>query len=91
MQSKQIDLNIQESKSNSVFVAGWRPFVGWVCGFALMYNYILRNIIEYLLAVFSPNTLFPPHLSMSELLTLLTGILGFGYLRSKEKKEGTSK
>lgn len=87
---KQIELNIQEAKSTSTFVAGWRPFVGWVCGLSLAYNFIIRDFIEYMILIFKPDFVPPPTLQIAELFALLTGMLGFGYLRSKDKKEGTS-
>jgi len=45
---KQIEVNIQEAQHQSVFVAGWRPFVGWICGLGLAYQAILHNLIEWL-------------------------------------------
>lgn len=76
----QNEVNKIEAQHRSIFVAGWRPFIGWVCGVALLYNFILRDIIAWL----SPN-IMPPALQMEHLLTVLLGMLGLGGLRTYEK------
>ena len=45
----QIQLNKQEAAHKNIFVAGWRPFVGWTCGIALAYHFVLSPIIETIL------------------------------------------
>lgn len=77
---KQIEVNIQEAKHKSIWVAGWRPFIGWVCGSALAYQFILRDFIS---VIFSLNEL--PQLNISQLVTILTAMLGFGTMRTYEK------
>lgn len=76
----QNEVNKIEAQHRSIFVAGWRPFIGWVCGVALLYNFILRDIIAWA----SPN-IMPPALQMDHLLTVLLGMLGLGGLRTYEK------
>jgi hypothetical protein len=76
----QNEVNKIEAQHRSIFVAGWRPFIGWVCGLALLYNFILRDIIAWL----SPD-IMPPALQMEHLLTVLLGMLGLGGLRTYEK------
>lgn len=82
---RQMDLNLQEAKHKSVFVAGWRPFIGWVCGCALAYNFILRDII---MVTFQVNAHDLPPLSTGPLITVLGGMLGLGTLRTVEKFRG---
>lgn len=82
---RQMDLNLQEAKHKSVFVAGWRPFIGWVCGCALAYNFILRDII---MVLFQVNAQDLPALSTGPLITVLGGMLGLGTLRTVEKFRG---
>ena len=82
----QNEVNKIEAQHRSIFVAGWRPFIGWVCGVALLYNFILRDIIAWI----SPN-IMPPALQMEHLLTVLTGMLGLGGLRTYEKLKDKSK
>ena len=78
--SEQIKVNIEEAKHKSVFVAGWRPFIGWVCGTALLYHYILKDI---LLNCFQIQPIINSNLS--ELIVILTGMLGMSTLRTYEK------
>jgi len=76
-----------EASHRSLFVAGWRPFVGWICGAALAYTYILRDVMaSFILSPESVATL--PTLNMSELSTLLYALLGLGGLRTFEKLKG---
>ena len=81
----QIELNKQEAGHRSIFVAGWRPFVGWVCAFALMYNFITKDIINYVLVIKYPSIELLPSLQMEHLMTVLLGMLGLGGLRTLEK------
>lgn len=86
----QLQVNQAEASSPSVFVAGWRPFIGWVCGAALVYHYILRPMLPWLLALFgNPVEAIPP-LDMGDLITILLGMLGLGGLRTYEKKQGVA-
>mgnify|MGYP003122841803 FL=1 len=82
----QNEVNKIEAQHRSIFVAGWRPFIGWVCGVALLYNFILRDIIAWL----SPD-IMPPALQMDHLITILLGMLGLGGLRTYEKLKDKTK
>jgi hypothetical protein len=74
----QIDVNKIEASHRSLFVAGWRPFIGWVGGVGLATTYIVIPIINTVQGK-------PLTLDMSELLVLLGGLLGFGGMRSFDK------
>lgn len=80
----QTDINVEEAKNPNVFVSGWRPFVGWVCGFSLGYNFILQPLITWGLRMVKPE-IQPPTLDMSSLITILLAILGLGVYRTYEK------
>lgn len=86
----QIQVNAEEAKSQSVFVAGWRPWVGWVCGFAFAYTYILQPAIQTLLVAFhssfDPSKL--PRVDISEMMPVLLGMLGLAAARTVEKVNG---
>jgi hypothetical protein len=82
---KQGETNVEEAKSTSIFVAGWRPFVGWVCGFALGYNYIFMPLLTWIVKCIGTNIPDMPALETGELMTLLFGMLGLGAMRSYEK------
>tara|TARA_R110002020_G_scaffold236526_1_gene448871 strand:- start:2090 stop:2497 length:408 start_codon:yes stop_codon:yes gene_type:complete len=81
----QADINLVEAKSGSFFVSGWRPFIGWVCGVGVGFNYVLRPFLNYILAVFYPSVSQMETMDMSQLMPLLMGMLGFGALRTYEK------
>lgn len=78
----QINVNNTEATSASLFKSGWRPFIGWVCGSGLTYQYIIRPfLIGFGLSRF-------PDLQIETLMTLLFGMLGLGTLRTVEKVKG---
>ena len=79
--SIQTKINEIEAQHRTVFVAGWRPFIGWVCGVALAYNFVIRDLFVWAL---QPETV-PPALQMEQLMTVLLGMLGLGGLRTFEK------
>jgi hypothetical protein len=87
----QTEINKIEAQHRSIFVAGWRPFIGWVCGVALLYNFIIRDLLAWVLL--NSNTLIslPPALQMEHLMTVLLGMLGLGGLRTFEKVKGKAK
>lgn len=87
----QVALNQVEAGHRSVFVAGWRPFVGWVCGFSLLYNFIIRDLIGWVLVITGSTVAPPPELAMEHLLSVLFGLLGLGTLRTVEKLKGRAK
>lgn len=83
----QIEVNKIEAQHPSIFVAGWRPFIGWVGGFALLYNYIIYNLICYGVELWAPaGTTCPPSLDLNELYPIILAMLGMGYFRSQDKK-----
>ena len=86
----QIEVNIEEAKHRTVFVAGGRPFTGWVCATALAYHFILEPVIVFVLALYNIQ-LTLPQFDMASLLTVLMGMLGLGGLRTYEKKQGLTK
>jgi len=87
----QIAVNKIEAASKSVFVSGWRPFVGWVCGFALAYNFILYPMMKFAATMLMDESPDFPELSIGELLAVLSGMLGFGTMRTTEKIKGVSR
>ena len=86
----QIDVNKAEAASGSIFKGGWRPFVGWVCGVAMLYHFLLQPIIVFTLSA-SGITFDLPQFDMGSLMTILMGLLGLGGLRSFEKHKGLTK
>ena len=88
----QIELNKIEAGHRSIFVAGWRPFCGWVCGFALMWHFILFDMLTWITVNFFPAVTEIPKLTGTEtLVTVLMSLLGLGALRTAEKFRGRAK
>jgi len=91
----QMAVNQVEASHKSIFVAGWRPGVGWVCVASLAYQFLLYPFLvwSWLLAQgmgwLSSELDYPPILDIGALLTLLTGMLGMGAIRSYDKAKGT--
>jgi len=80
----QIEVNKVEANSNSLFVSGWRPFVGWTCGVALCYHFVLQPFLTFVLYSFG-HPIILPTFDMGTLTTILMGMLGLGGMRSFEK------
>lgn len=85
----QIDVNKVEAASSSVFVAGWRPFMGWVCGAAYAYKFVIAPIAIFTLTALG-HPVNVPSLDVTEMSSVLLGMLGLGAMRSYDKKQGTS-
>ena len=87
----QLEINKEEAKSPNIFVAGWRPFIGWTCGIALFWHYVGLQITTFFIAWFGYDVPVLPTFDMSSLMTILMGMLGMGGLRTFEKMKGLTK
>lgn len=91
----QLEINKTEAQHKSVFVAGWRPFIGWVGGIALAYQFILYPLLTWGWSFFQaqgwiPEGMNPPSVMESEQLwVVVTGMLGIGGMRSFDKTRRT--
>jgi hypothetical protein len=86
----QVAVNQSEAGNASLFVAGWRPFIGWVCGAALAYQYIARPLVMW--GILSAGYTVPVMPGLDDnLWQLMLGMLGLGGLRSFDKAKGLSK
>jgi hypothetical protein len=85
----QLEINAKEATSASIFVAGWRPFAGWIGGFGLAYASIIHYLLVWLSNIYG--FLPPPQVDTEILLYVLGGMLGLGTLRTYEKKTGVTK
>jgi holin (3TMs family) len=85
----QIEVNKIEAASSSIFVAGWRPFIGWVCGCGVGWAFLGAPIAEWAVAIWSPGTTMPM-LHTDGLLELVLALLGLGALRTFEKVKGAA-
>ena len=85
---RQAEVNKVEAANPNVFVSGWRPFAGWVCGAGLAYTFILRPLLPWVVNLFGATVPELPAIDGDALMTLLFGMLGLGTLRSVEKIKG---
>ena len=86
----QLDINKQEAAHKSIFVAGWRPFVGWCCGFSLLYVSIVEPLMRFTAFMYGYTGEFP-EIDTSITMQVLLGMLGLVASRSYDKQKGTSK
>jgi hypothetical protein len=86
----QLGINKVEAAHRSVFVAGWRPFLGWSMGIAMTWTYVVMPIAQFILAQ-TGHLVDLPALNTGELMPVLMGMLGLGGLRSWEKVKGVAK
>tara|TARA_R110000803_G_scaffold76565_1_gene141225 strand:- start:934 stop:1320 length:387 start_codon:yes stop_codon:yes gene_type:complete len=86
----QMEVNKAEAAHRSIFVAGWRPFIGWVCGSAFAMHFVGIPVLQ-IVAIYAD--FVPPLIAfdMESLLTVMLGILGLGGMRSFEKFKGITK
>ena len=85
----QIDVNKAEAVNNSLFVSGWRPFVGWICAAALGFKYIGGPLLV-MCASMGHFDVTMPEIDSSDLMPVLLGMLGLGALRTVEKVKGVA-
>ena len=86
----QADINKTEAASNSLFVAGWRPAIGWLCAVAMGYTYILVPLAMYVSFLVGKPLPKPPTLD-GNMWELMFGMLGLGGLRTFEKVRGVAR
>ena len=87
----QLEINKMEAQHRSVFIAGWRPFIGWGLSFAMIWHFVIVPMITF---GFAYAGVVPPELpafDMESLMTVLLGMLGLGGLRTFEKAKGLTK
>jgi Holin of 3TMs, for gene-transfer release len=85
----QIDTNKAEASNPSVFVSGWRPFIGWVCGMACAWNWIGLKIALFIATALGHAIDVQPA-DLSEMMPVLIGMLGLGGMRTAEKFAGVA-
>ena len=90
-QLAQLAINKEEASSGSLFKGGWRPCIGWICGIAFGYHFVLQPVIIFVVALVGIEIPELPEFDMGTLLTVLGGMLGIGGLRTYEKQKGLTK
>jgi len=97
MSEAQTAINAVEAANPSVFVSGWRPYIGWVCGFGLTYTVALKPLLPWFVSIIclaagsSVVIPVPPPIPTSELYGILAGMLGLGGFRTYERMKGVAR
>jgi hypothetical protein len=92
----QVDVNKIEAENPNLFVSGWRPAVGWVGVLGLAYQFLGYPLMQWCWAfgqgvdIIPKGLTPPPDLQTDQLMVLLSGLLGFGGMRSFEKSKGVA-
>ena len=86
----QAEITKIEASHRSVFVAGWRPFIGWVCGIGLFWAFVGHPVAQWIIAV-GRLAIDVPMIMTDHLLELVMAMLGLGGLRSLDKLRGRSR
>ena len=87
----QLEINKAEAQHKSIFVAGWRPFLGWCLSFAMAWHFVLAPRTMFVAGWSGVTVPELPVFDMDSLMTVLLGMLGLGGLRSFEKYKGLTK
>ena len=90
LKEKQLDINKAEASHRSIFVSGWRPFLGWVSGLSIGYVYLFQPILDMILQMFQVQVDWF-QLDLGQLMPLVLGMLGLGGLRTFEKARNLTK
>lgn len=85
----QTEVNKAEAANGSLFVSGWRPFVGWTCGAAFAFKFI-GGPAAFVLSQWLGHPITLPVFDFTEMSTILMGMLGLGAMRSVEKIKGAA-
>lgn len=86
----QLEINQNEATSSNFFIAGWRPAIGWICGFIFGWTYLVQPILVFILTTMG-HPVALPNLDLGETLPVLLGMLGLGAYRTYEKVQGIKK
>jgi len=86
----QLEVNKVEAAHKSLFVAGWRPAVGWTCCLGMASNFLLIPMANFALAL-TGSAIVVPLLDTGEMMPVLMGMLGLGAMRTYEKKQGVQR
>ena len=86
----QTEINAAEAQHISIFVAGWRPFIGWVCGVGIAWSMVVQPVAQWAMIAWGAGTELPT-IDTSYLMELVTAMLGMSGLRTFEKMRGVAR
>lgn len=88
----QMEVNKVEAAHKTIFVAGWRPFIGWISGFSLAWHFFLYDLVTWLMQIWVPDAPPPPQLGTTDILfEIVLTMLGTAGLRTFEKLKGVAR
>jgi len=87
----QVAVNLKEAEHPSIFVSGWRPAIGWICGAGLAWEFVIRQFVVWIAFLYGFDVSDPPALDTGTLMTLLLGMLGIAGMRTFEKSTGVAR
>lgn len=85
----QLNIDNTEASNQKIFVSGWRPFIGWICGSCLAWNYVGTPLVTSIMIILG-HPVSIPQADLSEMMPILIGMLGLGGMRTYEKINGVS-
>lgn len=88
--AQQSAINQAEAANPNLFVAGWRPMIGWTCASAFAFIYVLSPLVSWVAGIYGASIPMPKF-DVDALMSLTMGMLGLGAMRSFDKWRGTSK
>ncbi len=88
--AQQNKINAIEAAHTSIFVAGWRPFIGWICGVGILWAFVAQPVVTWYLAI-TGSAVSVPEINTDGLYQLVLAMLGMGGLRTFEKLKGASR
>lgn len=88
-QLAQLKVNEVEAQNPNIFVAGWRPFIGWICGIGLGYQFLILSFLTWFSSI--EHIPAPPSLDISTLMSIVSCLLGFGGYRTYEKVKNVAR
>lgn len=91
LQMGQIDINKLEAAHRSIFVAGWRPAIGWICAFALGWHFIGFDLFTWLATLSGSEIVVPKLVGTENLMEMVLAMLGLAGFRTYEKYSGVAK
>lgn len=86
----QVSINIEEAKNPNLFVAGWRPMIGWACACAFCFLYVIGPVVVWIASWYGA-TITLPQFNSGDLMSLTFGMLGIAGFRTFEKVKGVAK
>ena len=86
----QLEINKLEAQHRSIFVAGWRPFIGWVCGLGFLWAFLGQPLFSWVVLLMG-ETIVPPSIPTENMMELVLALPGLGGLRTYEKIMGRTK